>query len=177
MFQKIATSINEYGQIVLNTEQMIDMMLKQGVIDNVIISDDDEVEKYEKFSAKFYKEYKSIKKEIPIKASPTQYFNDLSSRWIIPKKYYDYDIVKILSSRCKSNTELERLVIELREFIKRDQVKIILAMFYLVDWLRENNIVWGVGRGSSVASFVLYLIGINRINPLDFDIDLSEFFK
>lgn len=177
MFQKIASTINEYGQVVLSTEQMIDMMLQEGVINNVIISDDDEVAKYEKFSAKFYKEYNSIKRAIPIKVTPTQYFNDLSTKWIIPEKYYEYDIVTILSSRCKSDVELERLVIELREFIKRDQVKIILAMFYLVDWLRENKIVWGVGRGSSVASFVLYLIGINRINPIDFDIDLSEFFK
>jgi len=48
---------------------------------------------------------------------------------------------------------------------------------YLVDTLRANNIVWGVGRGSSVASFVLYLIGIHRINSLYYDLPITEFLK
>ena len=39
-------------------------------------------------------------------------------------------------------------------------------MVYLVDFMRENNIVWGVGRGSSVASYVLYLIGVHRIDSI-----------
>ena len=32
--------------------------------------------------------------------------------------------------------------------------------------MRENNIVWGVGRGSPVASYVLFLIGVHRINSI-----------
>jgi DNA polymerase III alpha subunit len=43
--------------------------------------------------------------------------------------------------------------------------------------MRDNNIVWGVGRGSSIASFVLYLIGIHRINSLYYDLSINEFLK
>ena len=50
-------------------------------------------------------------------------------------------------------------------------------MKYLVDTMRNNNIVWGVGRGSSVGSFVLYKIGINRINPNLLQIRLPRLFK
>jgi len=50
-------------------------------------------------------------------------------------------------------------------------------MKYLVDLMRENNIVWGVGRGSSVSSFVLFLIGIHRINSIYYDLDVEEFLK
>jgi len=50
-------------------------------------------------------------------------------------------------------------------------------MFYLVDFMRENKIVWGVGRGSSTASFVLYLIGIHKINPIQFQLDWREFLR
>jgi DNA polymerase III alpha subunit len=48
---------------------------------------------------------------------------------------------------------------------------------YLVDAMRENKIVWGVGRGSSVASYVLYLIGVHRIDSIKYDLDIKEFLK
>jgi len=48
---------------------------------------------------------------------------------------------------------------------------------YLVDTMRDNNIVWGVGRGSSVASFVLFLMGVHKINSLYYDIPIEEFLK
>ena len=48
---------------------------------------------------------------------------------------------------------------------------------YLVDTMRNNNIVWGVGRGSSVASFVLFLIGVHKINSLYYDLPIEEFLK
>jgi DNA polymerase III alpha subunit len=48
---------------------------------------------------------------------------------------------------------------------------------YLVDTLRENKVVWGVGRGSSVASYVLYLIGIHKIDSIKYDLDITEFLK
>jgi DNA polymerase III alpha subunit len=48
---------------------------------------------------------------------------------------------------------------------------------YLVDTMRNNSVVWGVGRGSSVASFVLFLIGIHRINSLYYGLSIDEFLK
>ena len=50
-------------------------------------------------------------------------------------------------------------------------------MIYLVDFMRENKIVWGVGRGSSVASYVLYLIGVHKIDSLYYDLDVAEFLR
>jgi len=47
----------------------------------------------------------------------------------------------------------------------------------MVDNLRKRNVVWGVGRGSSVSSYVLFCIGINRIDPLKFNLDVGEFLK
>ena len=48
---------------------------------------------------------------------------------------------------------------------------------YLVDTMRENKIVWGVGRGSSVASYVLYLIGVHKIDSIKYELDIKEFLK
>lgn len=177
MFQKIANNIDEYGRLKMDTEDIINLYVQQGVEKNIHITDNDEYEKYIKYNKKFNRNYDSLKKLEPINIDSNTYLQEYSKEWIIPEKYYDYDIIEILKSRCNNTTELDRMIKELNEFVKRDQIQILYLMFYLVDWLKENNIVWGVGRGSSVASFVLYLIGINRINPLEFDIDMYEFFK
>jgi len=62
-------------------------------------------------------------------------------------------------------------------FQERNMFNLLKYMKYLVDTLRKNNIVWGVGRGSSVASFVLFLIGIHKINSLYYDLSIDEFLK
>jgi DNA polymerase III alpha subunit len=43
--------------------------------------------------------------------------------------------------------------------------------------MRKENIVWGVGRGSSVASYVLYLIGVHKIDSLYYNLDVEEFLR
>jgi DNA polymerase III alpha subunit len=43
--------------------------------------------------------------------------------------------------------------------------------------MHQNNVVWGVGRGSSVASYVLYLLGVHKIDSLKYNLDIHEFLK
>jgi len=50
-------------------------------------------------------------------------------------------------------------------------------MKYFVDTCRTNRVVWGVGRGSSVASYVLYLIGVHRIDSMKYNLDWQEFLR
>jgi len=54
---------------------------------------------------------------------------------------------------------------------------ILPVMLYIVDTLRSQNILWGVGRGSSVSCYCLYLIGIHKIDSLKYDLPINEFFK
>jgi DNA polymerase III alpha subunit len=62
-------------------------------------------------------------------------------------------------------------------FQERDLFPLLQYLKYLVDTMRTNSIVWGVGRGSSVASFVLFLIGIHRVNSLFYGLEIEEFLK
>jgi len=48
---------------------------------------------------------------------------------------------------------------------------------YLVDTMNHNQVIWGVGRGSSVSSYVLYLLGVHRINSMYYDLDVGEFLR
>jgi hypothetical protein len=77
----------------------------------------------------------------------------------------------------RDTPEWIRVTDELTEYFGRGMYPLLQYMIYLVDFMRENNIVWGVGRGSSVASYVLYLIGIHRINSIHFDLDWHEFLR
>ena len=95
----------------------------------------------------------------------------------MPEEYQTFDIAKWLLDQCTHEEEIQRVGKELLMYQKRDLFMLLQYMKYLVDLMRENNIVWGVGRGSSVSSFVLFLIGIHRINSLYYDLDIEEFLK
>jgi len=97
--------------------------------------------------------------------------------WFIPDEYRDFDIAKYVLDQCTNETELQRAGEELLLYQERDMFMLLRYLKYLVDTMRQNNIVWGVGRGSSVSSFVLYLIGVHRINSLYYDLSVDEFFK
>ncbi len=95
----------------------------------------------------------------------------------MPPEYQYLDVVEYLIGRCTNDIERKRVADELEEFHKRNEINVLKVMIYIVDQFRKNNVVWGVGRGSSVSCFCLYLIGINKINPLKYDISYTEFFK
>jgi len=109
--------------------------------------------------------------------SVSQFDEINQNNWLMPKEYYDLDIAKYILDCCTNDAELQRAGEELLLFQERDMFVLLKYLKYLVDTMRENNIVWGVGRGSSVASFVLFLLGVHRINSLYYDLSIDEFIK
>ena len=106
-----------------------------------------------------------------------QFDNQMQSNWLMPEHYKTMDIAQYILNQCQGEAELQRAGEELLLFQERDMFVLLRYLKYLVDTMRENNIVWGVGRGSSVASFVLFLLGIHRINSLYYDLSIDEFLK
>lgn len=109
--------------------------------------------------------------------SVADFDEEMRNKWHMPQQYREFDIAKWLLSQCKHPEEIQRVGKELLLYQKRGQFLLLQYMKYLVDLMRENNIVWGVGRGSSVSSFVLFLIGIHRINSVYYGLDIEEFLK
>jgi hypothetical protein len=101
----------------------------------------------------------------------------LQARWHMPNEYYILDIAAWVLDQCKGEAELQRAGEELLLFQERDAFMLLRYMKYLVDTMRANNVVWGVGRGSSVSSFVLFKLGVHKINSLYYDLDPREFLK
>jgi DNA polymerase III alpha subunit len=166
---------DKYGQLIFNENDLVDLYLtdtefstkREILVENNILFDDSldlktptKVKKYQKL-------------DISIEDFDIQSSND----WHFPLDYQTFDIAKFVLDQCQTETELQRAGEELLMFQERDMLILLKYLKYLVDTMRNNNIVWGVGRGSCVSSFVLFLIGIHKINPIYYDLDVSEFLK
>lgn len=99
-----------------------------------------------------------------------------TSNWLIPSEYKSMDIDSYLLDLCPKENH-ERLLSELKLYKKHNMTAVLQTMKYIVDTLRKNNIVWGVGRGSSVASYVLFLLGVHKIDSVKYNLPIEEFFK
>ena len=97
--------------------------------------------------------------------------------WHMPDNYKTMDIAADVLDRCDTDAELQRCGEELILYQERGLMDLLRYLKYLVDVMRENHVIWGVGRGSSVASFVLYKLGVHRINSLYYELDPTEFLR
>jgi len=112
-----------------------------------------------------------------IAVDPIEWHQQNQNTWFMPDEYRNMDIAKWLLDQAKNDTELQRTGAELLMYAECDLLDLLRYLKYFVDTLRANNIVWGVGRGSSVASFVLYLIGVHKINSITYNLDIEEFIR
>ena len=114
---------------------------------------------------------------VPDRANPTDVDKANINNWYMPQKYYEIDTLQWLLDKCQNNKEKMRVTEEYKLFEKKKFIKVLQFLIYFIDTLRANNVVWGVGRGSSVASFCLFLIGVHKINPMLYNLDHKEFLR
>jgi len=118
-----------------------------------------------------------LKKYIPVDLNIDKFDEICQSDWFMPDNYKRLDVEKYIKDKCTTSEEINRIEQELIEYQSRNMYDLLRYMIYLVDFMRANNIVWGVGRGSSVASYVLYLIGIHKVNSIQYGLDYREFLR
>ena len=99
------------------------------------------------------------------------------NNWYMPEKYKDLDIAEYILSLCNTQEELQRCGEELLLYQDKNLFNLLKYLKYLVDIMKENNIIWGVGRGSSVSSYVLYKLGVHKIDSMYYNLDVKEFLR
>jgi hypothetical protein len=97
--------------------------------------------------------------------------------WHMPDQYKNLDIAEHVLKLCNTDAELQRCGQELLLYQERDLFPLLQYLAYLVDVMKTNHVIWGVGRGSSVASYVLYKLGVHRIDSLFYDLSIDEFLR
>ena len=105
-----------------------------------------------------------------------EYDASLQTDWYMPNEYKSMDIEEFLVSVCPENN-YQRLLDELAEYKSRNMLDLLRWLKYFVDTCEKDNIVWGIGRGSSVASYALYLIGVHSVDSVKYNLDWQEFLR
>ena len=165
-------------------------MIYSGHVDKCHVVLCDPSDDIEKFNAAMREQYlPELTKYIAIDVDQKTFDGALQSEWFMPDEYKRLDVddwclrklMKIKNAtrpdQILHTKDWDRTSQELTAFHERGMFPLLQYMIYLVDFMRENNIVWGVGRGSSVASYVLYLIGVHRIDSIQYDLDWREFLR
>ena len=119
-----------------------------------------------------------IKSLIPLplpNISAQEYHALRSQKWIV--EVNDTDLWDGLLDKCKNQQERDRFVYELEQFSSRGMLPVLCHLHRMIQKIDEAGIVRGVGRGSSVASFILFLMGVHFINPMLYNLDINEFLK
>lgn len=158
-------SIDDSGKVVYTCHGIIERLYEGKTIDNLNIENSDERDLYRKTS-----------RSVGNKSNLVNNSYDIN-KWFTPEAYIDLDIEKYCLEKCKTQQERDRVIFEMREFKERSLEPVLRHLLYMVEEMRNNNCVWGVGRGSAVASYCLYLLGVHFVDSLKHNLDLSEFLK
>jgi DNA polymerase III alpha subunit len=148
-------------------------LLYQGRVDilsNLVVDEDEDIQLYNLHSDSPLRLYQELDMDLK------EFDRSFQQEWLMPEEYKKMDIESFLVDSCPEEN-YQRLIEELQEYRQRDMLNLLRWLKYFVDTCRKNNVVWGVGRGSSVASYVLYLIGVHKIDSIKYNLDWREFLR
>jgi DNA polymerase III alpha subunit len=167
---------DEYGQAKVSSTQLLDMLYKIPDLDlsRFYVTDP---EQFNQALLTLHLPDTPLNPYQRLNVSIDEFDQRKQSTWYMPDEYLQLDIAEWVLAQCKAQHELQRVGEELLLYQERDLMNLLRYLKYFVDTMRAKNVVWGLGRGSSVASYVLYLIGVHKIDSLYYDLPIQEFLK
>lgn len=166
------TNLNE---VVVDENDLVEGMLKGKRARYIVTRDTDKVDSYNHFCTLF-KFDDHIDYETPADSNDKYSYKN-ANNWWMPQEYKTLDIEQYLLNLITTQEQRERVYEELEEFKKRNMLPMLKFLIYMITELKNNNIMWGVGRGSSVSSYILYLIGVHKIDSIKYNLDYKEFLR
>lgn len=167
-----------FGQPHCDSSALADLLYQNPELDlqNFWVTDP---EQYNNSSTALYLDLPQLKKyhEPDAEQSVAEFDQKLQHQWRMPDSYANLDIAQWSLDQCDTDAKLQRVAQELLLYQERGLFDLLRYLKFFVDTMRKHQVLWGVGRGSSVASYVLFLIGVHRIDSMYFDLDIREFLK
>jgi DNA polymerase III alpha subunit len=166
------------GQMIFSEDDCVDMLMRgQSIhVDGMLVDATVDLE----VAAGILENVPMLVKynELTLQAVTVEDFDHVNqSQWLMPDEYKQLDIAEYVLGLCESEAALQRVGEELLLFQARDLFDLLRYLKFLIDTMKSNNLIWGVGRGSSVASYVLYLLDVHRIDSLHYNLDIAEFLR
>jgi len=162
---------NKFGELVYSEMDLMDFLMTDGEIPDGVIADQVQVNK------DIVIDVPTLLKESDSGLSVEEFDKLQQNNWYMPDEYKTLDIAEYILSLCNTEEQLQRVGCELLLYQQKNLFDLLRYLKYLVDTMKLHNIIWGVGRGSSVASYVLYLLEIHRIDSIYYDLDPKEFLR
>lgn len=161
--------IGKGGEILLSSKGVLSC-LYEGVelnTENFLVDNSNDVLLYNQFSSShldnhFYK-------------LPNH--EERKNQWFYPEELNSLDLKQFFYSLCKTDIEKERVDNELKVYTEKNFDKFLRYCIYLSYVITQNHLVIGCGRGSSCASYLLFLLGLHKVNPIEYNLDIYEFLK
>ena len=164
--------IDDDGNVIYNNQGILDYIYKfKKIPTNILFLESDDIKRFNEFS-----EYFGESERITLPKRLRSH-SERQKSWFIPNEYLNIDLEVYFNTLCKSDIERERVKIELQEYKRTNMEMLLRFMIFLMDYIKKNGYVLGVGRGSSVCSYCLYLIGVHKINSIEYDLNIKEFLK
>mgnify|MGYP003346918123 FL=1 len=167
---------DKYGQAYTTERELCDMLYQNPELNLNLFYVEDPTS-YNKACVDTYSELPLLERYQPKDVDIEEFDRQMQSHWRMPEEYLTMDIAQHILDLCKTEPELQRVGEELLLYQERDLFNLLRYLKYFVDTMRANGVVWGLGRGSSTASYVLYLLGVHKINSLYYDLPIDEFLK
>lgn len=170
--------ITKSGQICFTEQEILDELYKNPEFNFDISLCEEykiEVQEYNTSKQQHYDNFFNI--DILEEKDIVQVDQENQQIWYMPDEYKNMDIAEYIIKLCKTDEELQRVGEELLLFQEKNMFNVLKYLKFFVDHMRNNNKFIGVGRGSSVSSYVLYLLGVHKINSMYYDLDVKEFLR
>jgi DNA polymerase-3 subunit alpha len=168
---------NNFGEIIFNESDVCDILMtgrEYTTLKNMLVDDTVNVEQAIQFVDKVPELIKYVNQP---NISLSIFDQQQQANWHMPQSYKDLDIAQYILGLCNNEAELQRCGEELLLYQERNLFNLLRYLKYLVDIMTKNKVIWGVGRGSSVASFILYKMGVHRIDSIFYKLNIDEFLR
>ena len=168
---------NKFGELIFSESDICNLIM-QGrdpmTLDGMLVDDTVQVEKPHELFDDFPQ---FMRTDHDSDTTVAEWHGRQQSNWHMPEEYKNMDIAAHVLGLCNNEAELQRCGAELLLYQERNLFDLLRYLAYLVAVMQDNRIIWGVGRGSSVASYVLYKLGVHRIDSMYYDLDPQEFLR
>lgn len=169
---------NRYGEVLITEKEAFDALYAGTIedLENIYIDNIDIINKYNKSQAINADRIPILNSLDPITKTIEEFDKENQLNWFMPNDYCT-NLIEYLYRCCTTTEQTDRVSLELELFAQHNMIDLLFYLKYLVDTMREHKIIWGVGRGSSVSSYILFLIGVHKIDSLLYQLDIREFLK
>lgn len=166
--------LDKYSNPILNEQDLFDALYKgQTLSSEMFVEPNEDVKNLEKvLELKFWNPLDDYDIELE------EYDSTLQTDWFMPDEYKTLDIEAWIWQQTPPwDPQHTRVQEELEAYKARNMLDLLRWLKFFVDTCSKEGVVWGIGRGSSVASYVLYLIGVHSIDSIKYNLDWQEFLR